>query len=85
MSILLGLAPFMPILLDFIGWIASAFGISQQNYQIYQDMIQKQNNAGLLSLTSHDRLLGHQAAIEARIKAKAALATKPTAGPNREV
>jgi hypothetical protein len=55
----------------------SAFGATAQQLQTYQDMVKAQNEEGNLSVESHDALLAHQAAIEARLKAKAdALAKK---------
>ncbi len=69
-AFLISMAPFLPVVLDIVGMFFSAFGASAENLKLYQDMITKQNQSGLLSLQSHDRLLAHQAAIEARMKSK---------------
>ncbi len=72
-ALLLGIAPYLPFLLQMIGTLMSAFGASKEELAIYQDMVEKQNAAGDLSVISHDRHLAHIAAIEARIKARSAL------------
>lgn len=68
---LLALAPFAHFFLNIAGAFMSAFGASKEQLAVYQDMVTKQNQAGDLSLESHDRLKEHEAAILARLKAKA--------------
>lgn len=69
-SILLSLATALPSLLNLVGMIMSAFGASEAQVQTYQDMVKAQNEMGNLSVQSHDALLGHVAAIVARMNAK---------------
>ncbi len=67
-ALLLGLAPYLPLLLGLIGRLMSAFGATPEQLAIYADMVTKQNTSGDLSVISHDRHLSHIAAIEARLK-----------------
>ena len=72
MTFLLTLCTALPSLLNLVGLIMSAFGASKDQLEVYQTMVAKQNASGDLSIISHDRHLEHIAAIEARLKAKAA-------------
>lgn len=70
-AILLAVAQALPSLLSLVGLLMSAFGANEVQIQTYQDMVKKQNDEGLLSVESHDNLLAHLAAIQARMAAKA--------------
>lgn len=70
-SALLALASALPSILNLVGMIMSAFGASAAQVQTYQDMVNAQNEMGNLSVQSHDSLLGHVAAINARLAAAA--------------
>ena len=80
-SILLSLASYLPTILSLVGMIMSAFGASQAQVQTYQDMVNAQNELGNLSVQDHDALMGHVAAINARLAAKAAAAAKAAQTP----
>lgn len=75
-SALLAIAGALPSILNLVGMIMSAFGASAAQVQTYQDMVNAQNELGNLSVTDHDALLGHIAAIQAR-QAAAAAKTPP--------
>lgn len=70
LAVLAGLVPFLPVLLQIIGWGLKLFGSSAETLRQYEKMIEDANKAGLLSVESHDRLLSHKKTIEERIKAK---------------
>jgi hypothetical protein len=72
MSFLAMLTPYLPVLLQIIGWALKTFGASEANLKKYEQMIDDANKAGDLSVQSHDRLLSHRDAIEARLKEKQA-------------
>lgn len=75
-ALLLSLASALPSLLSLVGTIMSAFGASEAQVQTYQDMVNAQNEMGNLSVEDHDSLLGHVAAINARLDAAKAAALK---------
>lgn len=60
------LTPYIPILLDVAGWAIKFFGASQANLQAYQDMIQKNKDAGLVTVETYQKLSDwHQQMIDA--------------------
>lgn len=76
-AFLISLAPYIPIILNVAAFLMKQFGTSEDTLKAYVDMVKQVNNAGLLSVDSHDRLLLHKQAILDRIKAKEDAAKKP--------
>lgn len=75
-AFLISLAPFIPAILSVVSYLIKLFGASEQTMKDYEDMIKQCNDAGILSVSSHDKLLAHKQAILDRIKAKADAAQK---------
>lgn len=75
LAIIGGLVPYIPILLDIAGWAIKLFGASDANLQAYQDMIQKNKDAGLITVETYQKLSGwHQDMINAANAKAASLA-----------
>jgi flagellar motor component MotA len=70
LGILAALVPYIPVVLQIVGWAFKTFGASEEQLKQYQEMIDRANKEGLLSVDSHDRLLKHKAEIEERLKSK---------------
>ena len=74
-AFLISLAPFLPVILQVVGWLISLFGTSKANLEAYQAMIQKNKDAGLISVETAERLAAFHAQLladaEARAKADA--------------
>lgn len=50
------LVPYIPIVLDLAGFLIKMFGSSDANLKQYQDMIQKNKDAGNISVENYQRL-----------------------------
>lgn len=80
MTLILGflgaLAPFLPILIEVAGFLIKMFGASADNLKQYQDMIQKNKDAGLVTVETYQKLSDwHKEMLDAA-NAKAAAAQK---------
>lgn len=66
LGLLAALAPFIPIVMEIAGFLIKMFGASKENLQQYQDMIQKNKDAGLVTVENYQRLSDwHQQMIDA--------------------
>jgi hypothetical protein len=54
-SFLLALAPFIPVVLNVIGWLIKMFGTSEENLKLYGEMIQKNKDLGRVSVETARR------------------------------
>lgn len=70
MGIIAALVPYLPVILDLVGFFFRWFGASEKNLAEYQKMVENAAKEGLISVESHDRLMNHKKAIEARLAAK---------------
>lgn len=70
MSFIGALVPYIPFILQVVGFYLKMFGASADTLQQYQDLIDRANKEGHLSLESRDRLTAHKDAILARLEAK---------------
>lgn len=55
-SLLISLAPFIPAMISIAGFLIDMFGASKQNLIDYQDMIQKNKDAGLITVDTYQKL-----------------------------
>lgn len=55
-AFLISLAPFLPAILQIAGMLIQMFGTSKENLQKYQDMIQKNKDAGLITVETAQKL-----------------------------
>lgn len=49
-AFLLTLTPYIPIILNLVGWIIKMFGTSEENLRLYGEMVQKNKDAGRVSV-----------------------------------
>lgn len=71
LGILAAIVPYLPVILQLIGWGFKTFGASEEQLKKFQEMVDKASKEGLLSVDSHDRLTKHRAEIEKRLAEKA--------------
>lgn len=55
-AFLISLAPFLPIILQVVGIIIKWFGTSEENLKAYADMVQKNKDAGLITVDAARKL-----------------------------
>lgn len=58
-AFLISLAPFIPIILQVVGIIIKWFGTSEENLKAYADMVQKNKDAGLITVDAARKLQGY--------------------------
>lgn len=69
-AFLIGLAPYIPIMLQIAGFFIQMFGTSKENLAAYQDMIQKNKDAGLITVETAQKLSDFHAQMKADYEAK---------------
>ncbi len=55
-AFLITLAPYLPVVLQIVGYLISMFGTSKENLAAFQDMIQKNKDSGLITVETARRL-----------------------------
>ena len=58
-AFLISLAPFIPIILQIVGWLIKMFGTSEENLKLFGEMVQKNKDLGRVSVESarlHDEM-----------------------------
>lgn len=55
-AFLISLAPFIPIILQVVGILIKWFGTSEENLKAYADMVQKNKDAGLITVDAARKL-----------------------------
>lgn len=58
-AFLISLAPFLPVILQLVGWLIKMFGTSEENLRLYGEMIQKNKDMGRVSVETariHDEI-----------------------------
>lgn len=55
-TFLIALAPFIPAMLSIAGFFIKMFGTSEANLKAYQEMVQKNKDAGLISVETYNKL-----------------------------
>jgi predicted MPP superfamily phosphohydrolase len=58
-AFLISLAPFIPIILQIAGILIKWFGTSEENLKAYADMVQKNKDAGLITVDTARKLQGY--------------------------
>lgn len=77
-AFLIGLAPFIPIILDVVAFLIKMFGTSKENLKAYEDMVQKNKDSGLISAETARRLSGFHAEMLAEYEKKENPSEPPT-------
>jgi hypothetical protein len=75
-AFLIGLAPYIPIILQVVGWLIKMFGTSEENLKLYGEMIQKNKDLGRVSVETariHDEMYEK---LKARAQARKAAESK---------
>ncbi len=75
-AFLITLAPFLPVVLQIAGILINMFGTSKENIQAFQDMIQKNKDAGLITVDTEQKLSDYHAQMKADYEKKQAAAAK---------
>lgn len=78
LAILGALAPFLPIALQIAGWAIQFFGASSANLKAYQDMLEKNKDAGNITVETYSKLSDWHK--DMKEKADAAAAQKNAGG-----
>lgn len=58
-AFLIGLAPYLPIILQVVGWLIKMFGTSEENLKLFGEMVQKNKDLGRVSVETarlHDEM-----------------------------
>lgn len=58
-AFLIGLAPYLPIILQLVGWLIKMFGTSEENLKLFGEMVQKNKDLGRVSVETarlHDEM-----------------------------
>ena len=69
-SILLAIAPFIPIVLNIAGFFIKMYGTSEENLKIFKKLVENGKDTGKISVDSHIRLSAMHAGMEAEMEEK---------------
>ena len=64
------LTAILPLIFQVVGWLIKTYFASEENLKLYQQMIDRANKEGLLSVQVHDKLKKNRDEIEKRLKEK---------------
>ena len=59
----------IPIILQVMGWALKFFGASEKSLKKYQEMVERANKEGKLSVESYDSLKKHEEIIKQQVEA----------------
>ncbi len=64
-AFLISLAPYIPVMLEVAGFFISMYGTSAANLELYAEMIQKNKDAGLITVETAQKLSDFHAQMKA--------------------
>jgi hypothetical protein len=56
-AFLISMAPFLPVILQIVGFLINMFGTSKENLAAYQKMIEANKDAGLITVDTYKKLV----------------------------
>lgn len=69
-AFLISLAPFIPVVLQIVGWLIQMFGTSEENLRLFGEMVQKNKDSGRSSVETARRHDDMYAKLKARHEAR---------------